>query len=156
MNTELKNVYEKYQEGWQLLYDLLEVIPADKFDWGHDGNRTLHEQFAHIIMVQNCYMEVVRQGAEGWKECHVEESWTKKSQKELLETYKKLDGEMKLLLESMKGDEQIDWKNGNYKSFLEHLQDLVDHQTFHQGQLVVYIRSLGLEIFPDSWSVWGY
>lgn len=157
MNENLKRVFKSCHQNWQLLYDLFENLPEDKLDWTvAKGNRTLKEQMAHIVGVEKCYLEVIKFGAEGWKHCHMEDDRVKWPKEKLMNLFKEADRELGEILQDKKPDEKIDWTEGNYLSLVEHLHDLNNHQKFHHGQLVIYIRNLGRQYFPDSWSIYGY
>jgi len=156
-NPHIAEILKSYSENWQRLYDLFEKLPEEKLDWRVSSeNRSLKEQMAHVIGVEKCYLEVVKVGAEGWKHCHMEEERAGLSKDQLLKLFQDSHQELLKVMGSLKGNEQIDWTEGVFMTPAQHLHDLNHHQVFHQGQLVIYVRQLGREFFPSSWSVYGY
>ncbi|MCL4417478.1 MAG: DinB family protein [Actinobacteria bacterium] len=157
MNEELNQIFNIYHSNWQLLYDLFEKLPEDKLNFTiGSNNRTLKQLLAHIAGIEKCYLEVIRIGADGWKHCHMEDERSNMTKDELLRLYKESHETLKKELKERNDEEKIDWTEGVFMSLKEHIFDLNNQSVFHQGQLVVYIRSLGEEFFPSSWSVWGY
>lgn len=157
MDLKLNEIFLEYDKNWQLLYDLFENLPEDKLSWTvSEENRTLKQLLAHIAGIEKCYLEVVKQGAVGWKHCHMEKERSKLSKDELLKLYKDSHEKLEKEIEERDPNEKVDWTQGIFLALTEHLADLNKQSLFHQGQLVVYVRELGHEYFPDSWGVWGY
>lgn len=50
----------------------------------------------------------------------------------------------------------IDWKywDVDEMNIHDHLNLLMDHETMHNGEMIVYLRTHELK-FPKSWEPWG-
>ena len=116
----------------------------------------LGKQFRHIGDVQLCYVEALKTKKIDFGKYR--KDYSIENSKEKLKAFlKEMDDEIFSLLKKLDPKQtkefRVDW--GFDKLSLEdHLKFLIQHEIFHHGQLVVYIRDLGL-IFPKSWSVWG-
>lgn len=151
MNT-LKSKIDEWHSMRKLTLDLLEVIPEEKLDFAIDKNMgSLGKQFRHIGDVQLCYSEAIKTGKISFS--NYKRDYSIENSREKLKNFlEEVDKEMlKLIAENPKSE--IDWFGD--KLLLEnHIDALIQHEILHQGELIVYARTLELT-FPKSWSMWG-
>jgi len=136
----------------QLTVDLLKELPEEHLDFSVGKNMgTIGKQFRHIGDVQVCYNEAIKTGKIDFDKYRRDYS-IESSRVKLLEFLEEVNGEMLRLIEENEGM-TIDWF-GEELSLEEHLKALIEHEILHHGELIVYIRVLGLK-FPRSWGIWG-
>ena len=158
MNERLEAVVEEWKTYRKLTLDLLEKIPEDKLDFTVGKNMgTIGKQFRHIGDVQLCYIEAIKTKKIDFSKYRRDYS-IEKTKKKLKEFLNEMDKELFSLLENLNSEEieelKIDWGFDKISIF-EHLRYLIHHEILHHGELIVYIRTLGMK-FPDSWNeVWG-
>lgn len=153
MSTELKSRIDNWKLFRKLTYDLLDSIPEKmlkKKVSKHMGS--IGKQFRHLGDVQLYYNEAIKTGKIDFskyrRDYSIENSKTK-----LKQFLEEMDEEMYSLIEKNNAVE-IDWGFAKIP-LIEHLNFLTQHEILHQGELIVYIRSLELR-FPKSWEdLWG-
>lgn len=152
MDKTLKTKIEEWQSMRQLTLDLLDAIPEEKLDFAVGKNMgSLGKQFRHIGDVQLCYSEAIKTGKISFSNYKKDYS-IENSRKKLKSFLQEVDKEMlKLIKENLQI--KIDWF-GDKLSLENHMNALIQHEILHQGELIVYARTLGLT-FPKSWNVWG-
>ena len=67
---------------------------------------------------------------------------------ELLREMEKTDGRLKELLQSLTGEEQIDWFGEAY-NIHRHLCAMIGHEMMHIGQVVAFCYAVGIAIPTD-------
>ena len=150
---ELKEKLNDWQMMRKLTLDLLESLPEDKLKLSIGKNMgTLGKQFRHIGDVQHCYNEAIKTGKIDFTKYKRDYSIESSKQK-LKQFLNDMDKEMLDLIEKNK-DKLIDWEFAKIP-LIQHITYLIQHEILHQGELIVYIRTLGFE-FPESWKeTWG-
>jgi uncharacterized damage-inducible protein DinB len=152
MEQDLKQLLEDWQAMRQLTLDLLDELPEKHLSFAVGKNMgTIGKQYRHIGDVQICYNEAIKTGKVDFnkyrKDYSLENSKTK-----LKEFLEEVNQEMLKLVEENQ-DAKINWF-GEEWDLKQHLKTLIEHEILHHGELVVYIRTLGLK-FPKSWELWG-
>ncbi len=136
----------------KLTIDLLEAIPEEKLVFAVGKNMgSLGKQFRHIGDVQLCYNEAIKTGKISFS--NYKRDYSIETSKEKLKDFlEEADKELlKLIGENPKAE--IDWF-GDKLSLESHINALIQHEILHQGELLVYARTLELT-FPKSWNMWG-
>lgn len=148
----LKIKIEEWQSMRQLTLDLLGAIPEEKLGFAVGKNMgNLGKQFRHIGDVQLCYSEAVKTGKISFSS--YKRDYSIENSKEKLRGFlQEVDQEMLKLVEKNQ-EAKIDWF-GEEWNLKQHIKALTEHEILHHGELVVYIRTLGLN-FPKSWELWG-
>lgn len=152
MNINLATKLEEWQSIRQLTIDLLCAIPENDLNFSVGKNMgSLGKQFRHIGDVQLCYSDAIKTGEisfDNYKKDYSIENSILKLKTYLLDT----DKEMLCLIDKNQL-KTIDWF-GDCLPLEEHINSLIQHEILHQGELIVYIRALGIN-FPKSWELWG-
>ena len=155
---------EKQIEDWKFIqglgFDVLKMLNDEQLGFTVGKNMgTLGEQFRHMARVRFQYTEAIETKkvdntiekidpvVAQYKDKLIE-LWERANQK-LLNVLKNADPND---LEK----KAIDWKHWgvNEMNIHDHLNALMDHETLHNGQIIVYLRTMELK-FPKSWEAWG-
>ncbi len=160
MTSPLNLILENWKFHRDLGLDALRSLPEGLLvATVGKGMGTLGEQFRHIGRVRQQYTEALRTGRIAPRAKKTDPQMA--GSKDLLTAYlEKTGNELMEVLEGITGPEaetlRIDWSywGGGFKDIPQHLLCLCDHENFHNGQMTVYFKTLGLG-FPDSWKAWG-
>jgi uncharacterized damage-inducible protein DinB len=117
---------------------------------------TLGEQFRHICRVRFQYAEAIENKVLE-KTIEIIDLDIAKSKDALIELWQNANKKLLSVLEGVKSDDlMIDWKYwGTDKvNIHDHLNYLMNHETLHNGQIIVYLRTHEIH-FPKSWEAWG-
>ncbi len=160
MTQEIKKQIEDWTFIQNLGFDVLKMLSDDQLSFTvgkHMG--TLGEQFRHMVRVRFQYVEAIENGKitdviekidpnVAKSEDTLVELWQKANQK-LIDVLEKANPET---LEKV----MIDWKHwgSDERNIHDHLNALMDHETLHNGQIIVYLRTMEVP-FPNSWKAWG-
>ena len=160
MSTEIRKKIEDWKFIQQLPFDVLNMLSSEQLGLTVGKNMgTLGEQFRHMIRVRFQYTEAI----ENKKVDNTIEKIdpdVAKSKAGLIELWEKANKKLLAVLENADPNElentMINWKHWGVDemNIHDHLNALMDHETLHNGQLIVYLRSNDLE-FPESWNIWG-
>jgi len=152
MEQDLKQLLENWQAMRQLTLDLLEELPEEHISFAVGKNMgTIGKQYRHIGDVQICYNEAIKTGKVDFNKYR--KDYSLENSKEKLKAFlEEINQEMLKLVEENQ-DAKIDWF-GEEWDLKQHLKALIEHEILHHGELVVYIRTLGIK-FPKSWELWG-
>lgn len=152
MDLQLISKIEKWKSIRKLLLDLLEVIPEEHLNFTVGKNMgTIGKQYRHIGDVQLCYVEAIKTGEINFS--HYQKDYSLEKSKEKLHSF--LVDIDRRMIEAIEKNytAKINWF-GQKLDLKEHLQALIEHEVLHQGELIVYIRTLEVK-FPKSWEFWG-
>ena len=152
MEQDLKQLLEDWQAMRQLTIDLLDELPEEHLSFAVGKNMgTIGKQYRHIGDVQICYNEAIKTGKVDFNKYR--KDYSLENSKEKLKAFlEEINQEMLKLVEENQ-DAKIDWF-GEEWDLKQHLKALIEHEILHHGELVVYIRTLGIK-FPKSWELWG-
>ncbi|HEY4493524.1 MAG TPA: DinB family protein [Candidatus Paceibacterota bacterium] len=140
----------------KLPFDLLKQVSEEDLSLTVGKNMgTLGEQFRHMIRTRFQYAEAI----ENKKLADIIERLDpsiSKSKKELIILWEKANKKLVEVVQNTQGDLVIDWKHWGAPSMnlRDHLNVLMDHETLHIGELIVYIKTHEIP-FPKSWTMWG-
>lgn len=152
MEQDLKQLLEDWQAMRQLTLDLLDELPEEHLSFTVGKNMgAIGKQYRHIGDVQICYNEAIKTGKADFNKYRKDYS-LENSKEKLKEFLEEINQEMLKLVEENQ-DAKIDWF-GEEWDLKQHLKALIEHEILHHGELVVYIRTLGIK-FPKSWELWG-
>ncbi|NOY35687.1 MAG: hypothetical protein GXP44_02080 [bacterium] len=152
MEQEFKQLLQDWQAIRQLTLDLLDELPEKYLSFTVGRNMgTIGKQYRHIGDVQICYTDAIKTGKIDFSK--YKKDYSLESSQEKLKTFlQEVNREMlKLIKENPKAE--IDWF-GEKWNLKQHTKAVIEHEILHQGELIVYIRILGLK-FPKSWKQWG-
>ncbi len=159
MNTRIQKQIEDWKFIQSLPLDVLNILTDDQLSFTVGKNMgALGEQFRHMARVRFQYVE----GIENKRITDVIEKIDPaiaKSKEQLVELWDKANQKLLTVLNKINQDDgslKIDWKHWGMDSMNleDHLNVLMDHETLHSGQIIVYIRTMDLK-FPKSWEAWG-
>ena len=160
MTKEIQKKIEDWKWIQSLALDVLKMLSDEQLGLTVGKNMgTLGEQFRHIARVRFQYAEAI----ENKKIADVIEKIdpnVAKSKTGLIELWEKANEKLLAVLENTNPNElentKINWKHwgGDEMNIHDHLNVLMDHETLHNGQIIVYIRTNDLK-FPESWKAWG-
>ena len=153
MEKELKQLLKDWETMHQLTLDLLDELPEKHLSFTVGKNMgTIGKQYRHIGDVQICYNEAIKTGKADFNKYRRDYS-IENSKDKLKAFLQEVNQEILKLIEE-NPDVTIDWF-GEEWNLEQHIKALIEHEILHHGELVVYIRTLGLE-FPKSWKeLWG-
>lgn len=146
-----------FKEEWQfargLTLDLLHSLSEEDLSFSPcEAVGPLWKQFRHAGRVQEDYMRALDTGVVEFDVARG--SFTGTPTIEDLEAYlADLDCRLFNRLETLDSSRSISWC-GEEVPVYEHLMRLVNHETLHNGQWIVYLRLLA-KPFPPSWGAWG-
>lgn len=160
MNKEISRQIENLKFCQDLAMDILQMLTDEQLGFTVGKNMgTLGEQFRHMARVRLQYSEAIEnKKVEPTKETL--DLSIAKSKERLIELWEKVNQKIPQILEKISAEElenlKIDWKHWGVDSMdiYRHLQALIDHENLHNGQIIVYVRTMGLK-FPESWKAWG-
>lgn len=160
MTTEIQNKIESWKWIQGLAFDVLKILSDEQLGLTVGKNMgTLGEQFRHMIRVRFQYADAIENK-------RVDNTIEKidpavaKSKTKLIELWEKANKKLLAILENTHPDElenmKINWKhwNGDEMNVHDHFNVLMDHETLHEGQIIVYLRTNDIK-FPESWKAWG-
>ncbi len=137
-----------------LTLDLLESLgESDLAYTPGPGVGPFWKQFRHVGSVHECYMEalITRQMRFEYRD----KNFQAEPSKPLLLAYlRALNTEFVITLDSLDWGATIRWSDDDRPTVFEHLLRLVQHETLHHGEWIVYLRLLN-KPFPSSWQAWG-
>ena len=152
MDEDLKQLLEHWNEMRELTLDLLDQLPEKYLSYSVGKNMgIIGKQYRHIGDVQICYVDAIKKSKIDFSKYKRDYS-IENSKEKLKEFLIEINKEMLNLIEE-NSEVEIDWF-GDTLNLKQHIQALIEHEILHQGELVVYIRTLGLK-FPKSWRLWG-
>lgn len=160
MTKEIQNKLESWKWIQGLAFDVLKMLSDEQLGLTVGKNMgALGEQFRHMIRVRFQYAEAI----ENKKVDNTIEKIdpvVAKSKTELIELWEKANKKLLAVLENTNPDElenmMINWKHWGVDemNIHDHFNALMDHETLHEGQIIVYLRTHDIK-FPESWKAWG-
>ena len=160
MNKEIEKKIEDWKFIQNLAFDVLKMLTDDQLGFTVGKNMgTLGEQFRHMARVRFQYAEAIETKK-------VDNTIEKidpevaKSKAKLIGLLEKANQKLLAVLKNSDPDNlenaMINWKHWgiNEMNIHDHFNALMDHETLHNGQIVVYLRTMELK-FPKSWETWG-
>src|SRR3989344_3923402 len=160
MNKEIKKKIEDWNFIQNLAFDVLKMLSDEQLGFTVGKNMgTLGEQFRHMARVRFQYAEAIETKK-------VDNTIEKidpevaKSKSKLIELWEKANQKLLAVLQNANPDElentMINWKHWGVDemNIHDHFNALMDHETLHNGQIIVYLRTMELK-FPKSWETWG-
>ena len=160
MTKEIKDKIESWKWIQGLAFDVLKMLSDEQLDLTVGKNMgTLGEQFRHMIRVRFQYAEAIENKKVDNTIEEIDPA-VAKSKTKLIELWEKANRKLLAVLENANSDElensMINWKHWGVDemNIHDHFNALMDHETLHNGQMIVYLRTANLK-FPKSWESWG-
>jgi uncharacterized damage-inducible protein DinB len=157
MAKKVKRKIEDWKYIQNLGLDVLKSLSDEQLGLTVGKNMgTLGEQFRHMCRVRFQYAEAIENKVLD-KTIENIDLDVAKSKETLVELWQKANNKLLRVLESVESDDlMIDWKywGGGEVNIHDHLNYLMDHETLHNGQIIVYLRTHEIP-FPSSWADWG-
>src|SRR3989338_1996246 len=160
MNKEIKKKIEDWNFIQNLAFDVLKTLSDEQLGFTVGKNMgTLGEQFRHMARVRFQYAEAIETKKVDTVIEKIDPA-VAKSKVKLVELWEKANQKLLNVLEGPNSSElestMIDWKHwgADEMNIHDHLNALMDHETLHNGQIIVYMRTMGSK-FPKSWEAWG-
>lgn len=160
MTKEVKQQIENWQFIQNLSLDILRELTDEQLGLSVGKNMgALGEQFRHMIRVRFQYAEAI----ENRKLAEVIEKFdpaVAKSKVALMELWDKANSKLLAILgkldDNVLAGLAINWNYWGVPevSLEDHLNYLMDHETLHNGEIIVYLRIHSIP-FPKSWEAWG-
>ena len=160
MNKEIEKKIEDWKFIQNLAFDVLKILTDDQLGFTVGKNMgTLGEQFRHMARVRFQYAEAIETKK-------VDNTIEKidpevaKSKAKLIGLWEKANQKLLTVLKNSDPDNlekaMINWKHWGIDemNIHDHFNALMDHETLHNGQIIVYLRTMELK-FPKSWETWG-
>lgn len=160
MTKEIQNKIESWKWTQGLAFDILQILSDEQLGLTVGKNMgTLGEQFRHMIRVRFQYAEAIENKKVDTTIEKIDPE-VAKSKTKLIELWEKANQKLLAALENTNSDElentMINWKHWGVveMNIHDHFNALMDHETLHEGQIIVYLRTHDIK-FPKSWKVWG-
>ncbi len=151
MKPELKQALADWKEIRQLTLDLLDALLEEQLSFTVGKNMgTLGKQYRHIGDVQICYNQAIKTGKIDFGK--LRRDYSLENSKQKLKAFLQEVNQEMLALVKENPEAKIDWF-GEKWDLKHHLRALIEHEILHHGELIVYIRTLGMK-FPKSWQEW--
>ena len=160
MNKEIKKKIEDWNFIQNLAFDVLKTLSDEQLGFTVGKNMgTLGEQFRHMARVRFQYAEAIETKKVDTVIEKIDPA-VAKSKIKLVELWEKANQKLLNVLERSNPEEledtTINWSNWGVgeMNIHGHLNVLMDHETLHNGEIIVYLRTMGFT-FPKSWEAWG-
>lgn len=160
MTKEIQNKIESWKWIQGLAFDILKMLSDEQLSLTVGKNMgTLGEQFRHMIRVRFQYAEAIENKKVDSTIEKIDPA-VAKSKEKLIKLWEKANKKLLAVLENANPNElektMINWKHWGVDemNIHDHFNALMDHETLHEGQIIVYLRTHDIK-FPESWKAWG-
>lgn len=154
---DIKKKIDDWTYIQNLGFDVLKRLSDEQLSFTVGKNMgTLGEQFRHMCRVRFQYAEAIENKVLG-KTIENIDLGVAKSKESLIDLWQRANDRLLKALEDVDSDDlEIDWQywHGDKVNIHDHLNYLMDHETLHNGQIIVYLRTHDIS-FPESWATWG-
>lgn len=156
LGSELRKKIKSWTWIQSLAFDVLNTLSDEQLALTVGKNMgTLGQQLLHMTRMRFQYAEAIetRRVAEVAEPIDREIA---RSKAKLTALWERANRRVILAVENAGDEAQINWQHWGLAemNIHDHLNVLMDHETLHNGQLIVYLRTHELP-FPPSWSAWG-
>lgn len=156
MDTGIQKQIEDWKYIQNLSLDILKLLSEEQLGLTVGKNMgTIGEQFRHMARVRFQYAEAIENRILS-KTIEKIDPTVALSKTGLLELWDKANQKLLSVIEKSDLSIIIDWKYWGVgeMTLQDHLNALMDHETLHNGQLIIYLRTHDIQ-FPKSWEAWG-
>lgn len=156
ISQELQKKIKSWTWIQSLPFDVLKSLTNEQLGLTVGKNMgTLGQQFLHMTRVRFQYAEAVetRKVAEVTE---IIDRTAANSQVALIKIWERANVRLIAAIKNAGDDTQIEWTHWGIAemNIHDHFNVLMDHETLHSGQLVVYLRTHEIK-FAESWKAWG-
>ncbi|HLD81943.1 MAG TPA: DinB family protein [Patescibacteria group bacterium] len=160
MNKEIQKKIEDWKFIQNLAFDVLKMLSDEQLGFIVGKNMgTLGAQFRHMARVRFQYSEAIETKRVDHTIERIDPAIATSTDK-LVDLWEKSNRKLLNVLQKINPHElentMIDWKYWSIDemNIHDHINVLMDHETLHSGQIIVYLRTMELK-FPKSWEAWG-
>lgn len=157
MSSDKKNrimsFIETFRGNRKLTYDLLEMLDENSMHqiWPRPGLDTFSKHFAEMASVQKAFVEALSSGIMDFSTVPGVFDFPKDlKKKEIINMLESSDSFLENQLKKAPQDLLIDWGGDCKLSIDQHLINLISHEVFHQGMMVMAMYIFKIKL-PDSW-----
>jgi uncharacterized damage-inducible protein DinB len=156
LSPELRKKIKSWTWIQSLALDVLNMLSEEQLSLTVGKNMgTLGQQLLHMARVRFQYAEAI----ESLRVAEMAEPIDRglaASKAGLLAVWERANRRVISAVENAGDEAQINWEHWGLAemNIHDHLNVLMDHETLHNGSLIVYLRSHELP-FPESWKAWG-
>lgn len=148
---ELFPMLQGFRMNRQLTYDLLESLTEADLTrkWPRPGLDTFSKQFQEMAAVQNAFIGALSTGVMDFSPVPDVHAFTDITNKDdLVNLLRQADQQFEEVLKN-KVRSSVRWDDIDIPA-QGHLGNLISHEVFHQGQMLMAVYTLELTL-PDSW-----
>lgn len=155
MNGEvnmLVEFLETFKANRQLTYDILNQLSEDelKVVWTRPGLNSFAKNIREMIAVEDAFVNAINTEKMNFDSVpDVFDFPAEFDKAELLKEMKKSDERFERTINNAKEDISVDWF-GMSVSLETHITNLIAHEVFHQGMMVMVLYQFNIAI-PESW-----
>lgn len=166
MHGNDKDVVASVKLHMGLIHDLLQSLSdSDLVVAPIPGCGTFGKQFRHILDIRGSYRDAVVHGRLDFYREDIDHA-LENDKARLVAQFRELNDSILEIMESIAGKGQPDTKidchatvkylgpEMSYATPFQILSMMAEHDVFHEGELALYLRTMGIE-FPESWKIWG-
>lgn len=150
--NELSHMLIGFSVNRQLTYDLLNSLSEEDLTrkWPRPGLDSFAKQFQELAAVQRAFTGALSSGVMDFSAVPDVHGFTDTGDREaLLKALREADRQMEQsLLETVKSS--VRWDDIEIPAE-GHLTNLISHEVFHQGQMLMMLYIFGLPV-PESWA----
>ena len=149
MKNEIKNTFI---ENHKLTYDLIETLGDRELEikWERPGLDTFKKHFQELISVQDAFTHAINKSEMSFDAVpDLFEFHDNISKNEIVELMKRADQNLYNTIDAADENIKIDWY-GMEISLYTHIANLIQHEVFHQGMMVMTLYKYRINI-PDTW-----
>jgi uncharacterized damage-inducible protein DinB len=155
ISAELQKKIKSWTWIQSLPFDVLKSLTNEQLALTVGKNMgTLGQQFLHMINVRHQYAAAVEARKVAARP-EIDRSMSK-SVAALMEAWDQANTRVIAAIQNASDETQIDWTYWGLAemNIHDHFNVLMDHETLHSGQIIVYLRTHEIP-FPESWKAWG-
>ena len=152
MNKYIEELRNTFFENRKLTYSLIDHLTEDQLveKIKRPGLDSVSKQIQEMADVQIAFVKSIASGEIDFSTVTGIFDYTSINSKEkLVECLKSADKFTEIVFQSGQFKESIDW-HGKQINICSHLNSLICHEVFHQGQIVMALYWMDIEM-PETW-----
>jgi len=143
MINSIQGLWREWEYARGIGYNFLSKVNNDDLTklFPRENYNTILAQYNELYEIQQDYVDAIDSGSIQFKGRNLHLT----SAAELINKMKELDGELKLKLETINGDEYISWW-GDERNIHQHICAMISHEMLHVGQVVAFCYAVNIKI----------